>query len=116
VQLVTLWGYPVAVASDGEGVLRLLNEGLRPRAILLDLMMPEMSGWTVLELLRADARLCEIPVIVITAVADEELSRQPIRADAVLPKPINYDEQQILIRRLTGTADAESGSAAGERT
>jgi signal transduction histidine kinase len=62
-------GYRVAGAADGErGVL--LAQRLRPRAILLDLILPGRSGWDVLTRLKSDPELAGIPVVVLSTVDD----------------------------------------------
>jgi len=62
----------VSAAADGEAGLRLIG-AQRPDAVLLDLLMPEVNGYTVIERLRADAELRHIPIIVLSAkgVRDE---------------------------------------------
>jgi CheY-like chemotaxis protein len=64
-------GFNVRTASGGEVGLRLAKQ-LRPIAITLDVMMPEMDGWTVLSELKADPVLCNIPVIMLTMVDDPD--------------------------------------------
>ncbi len=59
--------YRVLVAGDGQHALNVLREQ-RPDAILLDLVMPEMDGFRLLEVLGQDAALREIPVIVVSAL------------------------------------------------
>jgi len=59
-------GYHVHAAGNGQDFLAQL-ELEKPDLILLDLMMPDMSGLEVLEYLQADAELCSIPVLVVTA-------------------------------------------------
>src|SRR4029077_1183330 len=60
-------GFSVVTAAGGAEGLRLAKE-LRPTAITLDVMMPDVDGWSVLAALRQDAELAEIPVIMITIV------------------------------------------------
>jgi signal transduction histidine kinase/DNA-binding response OmpR family regulator len=62
-------GYTVRTASGGAQGLRLAHE-LLPAAITLDVMMPDMDGWSVLTALKAEATLCDIPVIMLTMVDD----------------------------------------------
>ena len=63
--------YATATAAHGEEALAWLRQHVLPRLILLDLMMPVMDGWQLLEHLRQDDRLRQIPVIVITAFGRE---------------------------------------------
>jgi CheY-like chemotaxis protein len=59
-----------------------------PCVVLLDLMMPVMSGWSVVSAMRADPRLRSIPICVITAVAKQA----PAEAECVLEKPVAVPE------------------------
>jgi DNA-binding response OmpR family regulator len=59
-------GYEPLIAQGGkEGLQMLRNSGAD--LVLLDLMMEDMSGWTVLETIRADDRLCNVPVVIVSA-------------------------------------------------
>ncbi|MBA3273174.1 MAG: response regulator, partial [Chthoniobacterales bacterium] len=64
-------GFSVRTAASGEAGLRLARQA-PPVVITLDVMMPEMDGWTVLATLKADAELRDIPVIMLTMVDDPE--------------------------------------------
>jgi PAS domain S-box-containing protein len=86
VEVLTGEGYEVITASDGREALDLLAGGERPCLILLDLMMPSMSGWDVLEALRADRRLASLPVVVLSAAAGREQRLEGARR--CLPKPL----------------------------
>ncbi len=82
-------GYRVAGAADGErGVL--LARRLRPRAILLDLILPGRSGWDVLTRLKSDPELASIPVVVLSTV-DDRSRGIALGADEYLVKPVNRD-------------------------
>ena len=84
-------GYPVVTASNGATVIQLLHGTTQPALIILDLMMPIMSGWDVLRYLQRDPRLADIPVLVLSAIADDP-SRQPNAfVAAIVPKPIDLD-------------------------
>lgn len=63
--------YEVLKAYGGQQALTLLQQA-RPDAVILDLLMPEVDGYTVLEHIQADERLREMPVIVVTAKGQEE--------------------------------------------
>jgi class 3 adenylate cyclase len=80
----------VAIATDGREALDVL--GARPiDLVLLDIMMPGMNGYEVLEHLRADAQLRHIPVIMISAVdeVDSVIRCIELGAEDYLPKPFN---------------------------
>ncbi|MEW6320135.1 MAG: response regulator [Acidobacteriota bacterium] len=81
-------GYLVVEARDGEAALHVARQ-TAPDVMTVDLMMPGMDGWELIERLAADAALATIPVIVVSAVADRA---QPLRgAAATLSKPIDRD-------------------------
>jgi CheY-like chemotaxis protein len=95
-ELLELCGYSVAVAADGQEGVELLEYGLAPRAIVLDLMMPRMDGWTFLARLRRDPRFRDLPVVVTSAVAMDG----PPGADASLQKPFDVGELDRAVARL----------------
>jgi CheY-like chemotaxis protein len=80
-------GYDVACAQNGAQALRELERDHQPDLVLLDLMMPVMSGWEVLEEMQANERLSRIPVVVVSAMcapgAREHLAK-PIDLDRLL--------------------------------
>jgi two-component system phosphate regulon response regulator PhoB len=59
-------GFAVQEAADGEEALRLIKEHA-PDLILLDLMMPKMTGWQLMEELRREPALHDIPIVIVTA-------------------------------------------------
>jgi CheY-like chemotaxis protein len=67
------------------------------RLILLDLMMPEMNGWQFREAQLGDARLAEIPVVVMTA--SRALAEHPIDASEVIFKPVALEELILAVER-----------------
>lgn len=83
--------YKVRVATSGAQALQLLQQGPLPDLILLDVMMPQMDGYTVCQRLKADAASRDIPVIFLTAlseVADEKRGFDLGAADYIT-KPIS---------------------------
>ena len=88
-------GYSVSVAADGaEAMVRLRSEAA-PQIVILDLLMPVMSGIEVYEAMQSDARLAAIPVIISTS----DPSRAP-SGNLIMKKPINLDRLQSVIRRF----------------
>jgi CheY-like chemotaxis protein len=81
-------GYEVQSAGHGKEALTLLEQGLIPSVVLLDLMMPVMNGWEFLKVFKRDGANAEIPVVILSAFADRATI---IGGDAirVLRKPIN---------------------------
>ncbi len=85
-------GFNVAHAMSGGDGIRLAHE-IRPCAITLDVMMPEMNGWSTLTALKSDPDLCSIPVILLTIV-DDKGRGFALGASDYLAKPI--DKRQLL--------------------
>ena len=105
-------GYAVATAEDGAGVLALLARAdALPDLLLLDVMMPGMSGFDVLEALRTQPRWAGLPVMLITAATDELLSASALAGGAVdvLIKPFRLGE--LLSRVGQHIADARERRA-----
>src|SRR5262249_22201289 len=82
-------GYTVVGASSGEEGLRLARK-LQPKAITLDIIMPEMDGWQVLHALKSDASTRDIPVILISIVDPKDLGFRLGAADYIV-KPFDRD-------------------------
>jgi CheY-like chemotaxis protein len=78
-------GYRVVTARNGAEALARLPALPRPCLMVLDLMMPVMSGWELLRHLRADPDTAEIPVLVLSA---SHPPAPPAGADAFLAKPV----------------------------
>lgn len=95
-EILELSGYTVVVAADGQEGVELLAVGISPRAIVLDLMMPRMDGWTFLALLRCHPTLHDLPVLVTSAAPGEP----PPGADACLPKPFDVTQLDSIVARL----------------
>ena len=97
-------GFDVVTASSGKEGVRLARE-LRPRAITLDLLMPDMDGWLVLKTLKSDPETADIPVVILS-VADEESKGYALGATDYLTKPVNRGELLKVLGRY-GTAGAD---------
>jgi signal transduction histidine kinase/CheY-like chemotaxis protein len=91
-------GFSVVPAAGGAEGLKLAKE-LRPTAITLDVMMPDLDGWSVLAALRKDPELSEIPVIMITIV-DEHRRGIALGAAGFLTKPIDRERLRRVISRF----------------
>lgn len=96
-------GFAVATAASGsEGLV--LAEQLQPDAITLDVMMPQMDGWTLLSKLKESPELADIPVVMVTMV-DESARGYALGADHYMVKPIDR-------RRLVDILDSYRNSSA----
>ena len=82
-------GIQVVAAADGEEGLRLARQ-TRPALIFLDVIMPRMDGWAVLTALKADARLEDVPVVMLSMLSEREMG-YVLGASEYLPKPIDRD-------------------------
>ncbi len=91
-------GFSVRTCSNGRDALVLARE-LRPRVVLLDVMMPGMDGWAVLHALKADKETAELPVVMVSFVADPGLSVALGATDAV-PKPIDWTRLRTVMERF----------------
>jgi signal transduction histidine kinase/CheY-like chemotaxis protein len=95
-------GFSVVTAAGGLEGLKLAKE-LRPIAITLDVMMPDLDGWSVLAALRQDPELAEIPVIMIT-ILDEHRRGVALGAAGYLTKPIDRERLSRMVSRFRGSA------------
>jgi len=100
-------GFAVHAADSTEQGLK-LAEQVRPDLICLDIMMPKESGLSLYTKLRADQRLADIPVVIISGIqTEQEFDFQALVKDSSIPppeaffeKPINVAEFENAIKRL----------------
>jgi CheY-like chemotaxis protein len=98
----------LTLVRDGEEALTFLRrEGVfarapRPDLILLDLLLPKVNGLEVLAAVRQDAKLSEIPVVVLTASPDDELRSQAelLGVDGYISKPVAWEKFLATVRIL----------------
>ena len=88
-------GCAVFTAENGERALEVL-EKLRPDLLLVDLLMPVMSGWELCEVLESTPRLADIPLVVLSAVA----GLRPVGRSRVLSKPVRLNTLMQLLDLL----------------
>jgi CheY-like chemotaxis protein len=96
-RLLSRDGFVVATASSGEEGLRLAH-ALRPTVITLDVMMPDMDGWTVLRSLKADPELRDIPVVMLSML-DDKARGYSLGATDYLVKPVDRDRLRSVVSR-----------------
>ncbi|HET7753003.1 MAG TPA: response regulator [Anaeromyxobacteraceae bacterium] len=99
-EIATDAGFRVTEAIDGLAALQLIDAGLRPSVILLDLTMPRMDGTTFLAEVRERHRE-EVPVVVVTAAAELPAGT---RATATIFKPFTMEELEEVLERVTSAA------------
>jgi signal transduction histidine kinase/CheY-like chemotaxis protein len=95
---LTKEGYRVVAANSGLEGLRLAAE-IRPSAITLDVVMPEMDGWQVLRSLKNDAELSNIPVVIVT-MTDDMAQGFALGATDFLVKPVDRARLLSVIERI----------------
>ena len=105
-------GYRVTVAVDGRQALEFLNRE-DFHLVLLDIMLPVMNGYQVLEQLKADQSLSHIPVIITTALdeADGKATCMELGAEDYLTKPFN---PVLLKSRISDCLERHHRAQAGQ--
>jgi two-component system, OmpR family, alkaline phosphatase synthesis response regulator PhoP len=103
-------GYEVVTASDGEEALEKVKSE-KPDLVVLDVMMPRKDGFEVLRTLRADPSTMELPVIMLTAKAqDADVFRGwQSGADTYLTKPFNPMELLTFVKRILASQTTDNG-------
>jgi DNA-binding response OmpR family regulator len=96
-------GYDVAVAVDGQAALDALERGA-PDLVILDVMLPRMSGFEVCRKIRADARFGALRILMLTAKGrDSEVEKGlGLGADAYVTKPFSTRDLVAKVRALLG--------------
>src|SRR3954466_15159542 len=104
-------GYTVLEANDGDQAWELAQEHL-PNLVLLDVMMPGMSGWEVCRKIREAVSLAHTGVIMLTGIGENlnEMTSPLYGADAYLDKPFEFSD---LDEKSTETLDRRSAGALG---
>ena len=97
-------GFEVQGAAGGVEGIKLVREML-PDLVLLDLMMPDMDGWEVYQQMKADDAMRNIPVIVVTAKAqniDKVLGLHIAKVDDYIAKPFGPQELMDSVEKILG--------------
>jgi signal transduction histidine kinase/DNA-binding NarL/FixJ family response regulator len=110
-RFLTKLGFHVVAAASGEEGLRLAKQ-VNPLVVTLDVIMPDCDGWAVLNKLKADPELAEIPVIMVTVVDNESMGFE-LGASSYLIKPVDRDRLAVLIEkhRLTRSSTVVDAKA-----
>jgi CheY-like chemotaxis protein/anti-sigma regulatory factor (Ser/Thr protein kinase) len=96
-------GFRVVTCNDGREALRVARS-LRPSAITLDVIMPEVDGWDVLQSLKNDPETCNIPVVMVTMTDDRDMGAA-LGATEFLTKPIERRQLVALLDRYASKSD-----------
>ena len=107
-------GHQVSAAADGEEALELFR-GLEPDLVVLDVMMPKLDGFAVLERIRAQS---EVPGILLTALGDvaDRITGLQLGADDYMVKPFSPKELEARIRCVMRRAAQMNGQTGGNAT
>lgn len=102
-------GWSIESVTDGDAVLDGIRR-LRPRMLVLDVMLPKRSGFDVLKQLRADVHTRDLPVLILTAKGQQQDRRiaDELGADAFVTKPYANADVVGAVRQLLGR---DAGSA-----
>jgi DNA-binding response OmpR family regulator len=102
--------YDVHTAEDGMSGLALVRR-LRPKVVILDLYLPHMSGYEVMDSIRSDSSLEGIFIIVITGMArdEQELLEMGAKADLCLTKPVQHEALVNAVKSVSSSHDTRPG-------
>jgi two-component system alkaline phosphatase synthesis response regulator PhoP len=109
-------GYEVVTAFDGkEGLEKIRSE--KPNMVVLDVMMPYMDGFEVLKTLRREPETESLPVIMLTAKAQDKdvFEGYHYGADMYLTKPFNPMELVAFVKRIADADDKGPNGSGGKR-
>ena len=103
-RVLTLQGFTVRTAADGQEFAQVLRQRPLPRLVLLDVELPKVSGFRLLTLLRQHPQTSAIPVVMLTGRTDNKDLMQGLSlgADAYLSKPVSVDSLRQSIERVLG--------------
>lgn len=109
-----MYGYDIMVAKDGLEALKILNDEKNHfDLVLLDVMMPNMDGWDTLKAIRKNKNTQHIPVIMLTAVSEDQkvVSGLKIGADDYIVKPFVLPNLlariEAILRRINWQKDSQ---------
>jgi DNA-binding response OmpR family regulator len=100
----------VIVAENGEQALSIARERL-PDLVVLDVMMPEMSGWEVCKRIREDISLAHTAVLMLTGIGEKvnELTSPLYGADAHIDKPFEFEDLDVKVRETLAARSSQRG-------
>lgn len=107
-------GYEVVEASDGDAAIELARERL-PDLVILDVMMPGVSGWEVCRRIRDDVALAHTGIVMLTGIGEtlNELTSPLQGADDYINKPFEFDELDRKMRETLARKRATTGELPG---
>ncbi|HEY0778944.1 MAG TPA: response regulator [Gemmatirosa sp.] len=104
--------FRVTLVHDGQAALDALNDESHVDLVLLDLMMPRLSGLDVLAAMRGDPRHAALPCIILTAAGQEQQYRQAMALGATdfMTKPFSPKKLYARAAELAGVTDSEAAA------
>lgn len=109
-QVLSGLGFQVVAAADGRHALHILREGHPPDVVILDLLMPEVSGFEVLQVVRRE--MPDLPVVLSSGFAPDERVQEALRHPRTfyLQKPYTLKQlEEVLGKALTNPPEAKTG-------
>lgn len=103
-------GFDVATAADGADALQKAVE-FNPDLVILDIGLPDMTGWQVLEKLRANAATADCKVLILSGFEDAHSEAQRLGADGALIKPFRNTELRSKAIDMLGSELSEASPA-----
>ena len=99
-------GHEVTQAASGAAALRALDEGPVPELVVLDVQMPDIDGWDVLQRIRDNPATADVPVLMCTVKASSADAERAWRlgCDGYLTKPFGLDALVAEVARVSGAA------------
>ena len=108
-EALELEGFAVEAVASGQAALAALGRDPLPAVVLIDMLMPGMSGQELVAALRRDPRLARLKVALVSGLAP---TREALQVDAVLGKPFGVSELLRVVERLLAEAGAPAAPAA----
>jgi two-component system response regulator MprA len=118
-ELLTEEGYEVEGITDSVEALERVLRPPRPDLLILDLMMPQVTGWEVLETLRSNPATATVPVILLTAAPRQgqvELNQRNPSLCILLAKPIGLDELLMQIESMLSRSPRQTNDTGHQST
>ena len=112
VEMMRVVGYDVFKSSGGRQAIQMIARE-KPDVVLLDIMMPGLSGLDVLRYMRSDPRLEKIPVIILSAkcMPSDILCGLDAGADLYLTKPVSCEDLRDAVEEVLSAGQSDSGSS-----
>ena len=99
-QMLEISGYEVIKATDGKDCLNKLNEVI-PDLVLLDIMMPEISGWDVAAKIKENPKWKHIPIVFLTAKGDTmSIGMGNMASEDYIVKPFDINDLRIRVEKI----------------